>query len=352
MTTNTFQRTLRTAARRCREQSERNIAFEKIHNDPTVPSKYRNSTLYYHYNHRGDVVSVSDGSGKHVWQSDYDAFGQPLPVKSEFAAFDPRYTFSTKRYFAELRTYYYGYRWYLPELCRWLQKDPIALRGMAINYYSYCLNTPLYIRDVFGLANQYPRLQRALIVVGSSTTVGSDPHSTALKLLGPVAKAVSVPAHITRDTLAESNAEKFRQHNIVADVVKEPSKRDLYNTMNNPATRPDIFVFYGHGDANSFQINHDETYGYDQLPNGCFSLLVMECCYSAQTSWYEKKLGQNGTFAGNGDGFWDGSIWFNALYSQHAIEMYLMIGPHGGRYGTRQSNDEEEHGRPSCPMSF
>jgi len=127
------------------------IVAETIHNDPTVPSEYRNSTLYYHYNHRGDVVAVSDSSGKHVWQSDYDAFGQPMPVKSEFAAFDPRYTFSTKRYFAELGTYYYGYRWYLPEICRWMQKDPIAHVLPTVNYYRFCAGTPTTMSDSYGL---------------------------------------------------------------------------------------------------------------------------------------------------------------------------------------------------------
>jgi len=124
------------------------IVAEKIHNDPTVPSEYRNTTLYYHYNHRGDTVSVSDGNGTHIWQSDYDAFGRPLPVKSASGAFAPRYTFSTKRYFSELGTYYYGYRWYLPELCRWMQKDPIR---SALNHFRICFNNPLINVDPYGL---------------------------------------------------------------------------------------------------------------------------------------------------------------------------------------------------------
>ena len=128
------------------------VKAEKNYNDPTVPSEYRNSTLYYHYNHRGDTVSVSDGNGTHIWQSDYDAFGQPLPVKSASGAFAPRYTFSTKRYFPELGTYYYGHRWYLPELCRWMQKDPGSYND-GFNYYVFCSSSPVTIIDEYGLSD-------------------------------------------------------------------------------------------------------------------------------------------------------------------------------------------------------
>jgi len=130
------------------------IVAEKIHNDPTVPSEYRNSTLYYHYNHRGDTVSVSDGNGTHIWQSDYDAFGRPLPVKSASGAFAPRYTFSTKRYFPELGACYYGHRWYLPELCRWLQKDPLA-DVAGLNAYRFVRNSPALFVDTDGLIDVF-----------------------------------------------------------------------------------------------------------------------------------------------------------------------------------------------------
>ena len=75
---------------------------------PTVPAQYRDATYFNHYNHRGDVLAVTDDAGTLVWQCDYDAFGLPLTLDP--APLSPRFSFSTKRYFAELGTYYYGYR--------------------------------------------------------------------------------------------------------------------------------------------------------------------------------------------------------------------------------------------------
>jgi RHS repeat-associated protein len=129
------------------------VVAEIIHNDLTVPAQYRDATFFYQYNHRGDVIAVTDDAGTLVWQCDYDAFGLPLSIDP--APFTPRFSFSTKRYFAELGTYYYGYRWYLPELCRWMQRDPIKLRGGSFNFYNLCANNSTCYNDAYGLQNNY-----------------------------------------------------------------------------------------------------------------------------------------------------------------------------------------------------
>jgi len=45
---------------------------------------------------------------------------------------------------------YYGYRWYLPELQRWLNRDPIEERG-GLNLYRFVSNDPANTVDLFGL---------------------------------------------------------------------------------------------------------------------------------------------------------------------------------------------------------
>jgi uncharacterized protein RhaS with RHS repeats len=52
------------------------VVAEIVHDDPTVASEHRNAVYYYHYNHRGDVIAVSDGSGGLVFMADYDAYGK------------------------------------------------------------------------------------------------------------------------------------------------------------------------------------------------------------------------------------------------------------------------------------
>ncbi len=124
------------------------VFAEVIHDDPTVPAQYRNATFYYHYNHRGDIIAVTAADGAPVWLGDYDAFGKPLTFN--FSTFSPRFTFSTKRYFAELGTYYYGYRWYLSELCRWMQKDPLSAQ-LLNNDFAFNCNNPVFFVDPDGM---------------------------------------------------------------------------------------------------------------------------------------------------------------------------------------------------------
>ncbi len=125
------------------------IVAEVRHNDTTCASGYESGTYYYHYNHRGDVIAVSSHNGGIIFKADYDAYGKITRIDS--GSFEPRYTFSTKRYFKELGLYYYGYRWYLPELGRWTTKDPIGYKAGNINVYKFCGNRPTFLIDNYGL---------------------------------------------------------------------------------------------------------------------------------------------------------------------------------------------------------
>ena len=127
------------------------IVAEIRHNDTTCASGYQSGTFYYHYNHRGDVIAVSSHNGGIIFKADYDAYGKISRIDG--GSFEPRYSFSTKRYFSELGLYYYGYRWYLPELGRWTTKDPISHLSGDLNLYEFCKNNPLCFGDSYGLAS-------------------------------------------------------------------------------------------------------------------------------------------------------------------------------------------------------
>ncbi len=124
------------------------VVAEIRHNDTTC-GDYSSGTYYYHYNHRGDVIAVSDSAGNLIFKADYDAYGKITRIDS--GIFDPRYTFSTKRYFKDLELYYYGYRWYLPELGRWTTKDPIGYFSSELNLYIFLRNNSAKFLDSYGL---------------------------------------------------------------------------------------------------------------------------------------------------------------------------------------------------------
>ncbi len=63
------------------------------------------------------------------------------------------YRFSSKEWLATPGLYYYGYRWYAPNLQRWLNRDPIGERG-GLNLYAFVGNTATDQPDPFGLTNQ------------------------------------------------------------------------------------------------------------------------------------------------------------------------------------------------------
>jgi RHS repeat-associated protein len=59
------------------------------------------------------------------------------------------YRFSSKELHVNSGLYYYGYRWYHPNLQRWLNRDPLEERG-GINLYRFVRNRPVDLSDPWG----------------------------------------------------------------------------------------------------------------------------------------------------------------------------------------------------------
>ena len=86
----------------------------------------------------GNITAYVDESGSVVAEYTYDAFGATIAQSGGLAdTFVHR--FSTKYYDTETGLYYYCYRFYSPELHRWLNRDPIEEEG-GLNLYAFCGN--------------------------------------------------------------------------------------------------------------------------------------------------------------------------------------------------------------------
>ena len=110
----------------------------------------RNGAIYVPFGDAfGNVMGYWDENGTVVAEYAYDAFGRTVAKSGTMAdVFSIRY--STKYYDAETGMYYYGKRFYLTMLCRWLTRDPIEEQGGA-NLYGFCGNCAACLVDLEGL---------------------------------------------------------------------------------------------------------------------------------------------------------------------------------------------------------
>ncbi len=95
----------------------------------------------------GQLVDAADGALAAHYE--YDPFGNLLTASGPDADNNP-FRFSTKYFDTETGLYYYGYRYYAPELGRWITRDPIGEQG-GINLYAFVENAPVSHLDYRGL---------------------------------------------------------------------------------------------------------------------------------------------------------------------------------------------------------
>jgi RHS repeat-associated protein len=107
-----------------------NGLLSQMHTDSSGSSQ----VFHYTYDLNGNVSEVLDGSGAIAAHYEYGPFGEVL--REAYQSLEVRrslgeggFRFSTKYYDTELKTYYYGYRYYDPSIGRWLNRDPIEESG-------------------------------------------------------------------------------------------------------------------------------------------------------------------------------------------------------------------------------
>ncbi len=110
------------------------------------------TTQYYPiYDGRHNVIGLHDSGGSLVAWYEYDAFGGLVGVGGSKASINP-FRFGTQYADHEVGAglVYYGYRYYHPEMGRFINRDPIAEAG-GLNIYGFVGNDPANRYDVLGL---------------------------------------------------------------------------------------------------------------------------------------------------------------------------------------------------------
>lgn len=103
----------------------------------------------YYADGNGNVTSLIDGNQSVVASYRYDPFGNMISKSGSLADANV-YRFSSKEVHTLSGIYYDGFRFYDPNLQRWLNRDPILENG-GINLYRCLGNSPVNLTDPLGL---------------------------------------------------------------------------------------------------------------------------------------------------------------------------------------------------------
>ena len=119
-----------------------------------------------HADGNGNVTALSDSTQAIVGSYVYNPYGQVLAQSGSLAGVN-KIRFSTKLWFDSINIYYYGYRFYDPNLQRWVNRDPIGEEG-GINLFVFAGNQPVSRFDRAGLSVQPPASPPVTIPVPGS----------------------------------------------------------------------------------------------------------------------------------------------------------------------------------------
>ncbi len=111
-----------------------------------------NGVYFPAYDPNGNVMGLVKASdGTVCAQYEYLPYGELAMATGTMASSNP-IRFSTKYRDNETGLYYYGYRYYSPDMGRWISRDPIEEQG-GLNLYGFVNNDPVNKWDLWGMTN-------------------------------------------------------------------------------------------------------------------------------------------------------------------------------------------------------
>ena len=98
-------------------------------------------SYFYTADGNKNISELVDAAGNIAAHYEYDPFGKINTQNGAYAANNP-FRFSSEYFDDETGLVYYNYRYYSPELGRWINRDPIGERG-GVNLYIMVDNSPI-----------------------------------------------------------------------------------------------------------------------------------------------------------------------------------------------------------------
>jgi RHS repeat-associated protein len=175
---------------------------------PAIPSRE-----YYHQDHLGSTVAVTDGAGQLLEESAYYPFGETREASADVGAATP-YRFAQKEADVESGLQYFEARYLGGGWGRFISPDPMArqvptawlLNPQKLNAYVYCENNPLKFRDDDG--------QEARITIHGNNRITIE---VAIKYQGSMATRANIDR--ANRGIEKYWTGKFGKYQVVTKVV-------------------------------------------------------------------------------------------------------------------------------------
>ena len=123
----------------------------KIPPEPQGQSQAQPELVYYQLDHLGTPIAAHNAKGEAVWTAEYEAWGRIRneTVSDGLKANIP-FRFQGQYYDEESGLHYNRFRYYDPEIGRFVSQDPIGLMG-GMNLFEYASNPIIWV-DPLGLS--------------------------------------------------------------------------------------------------------------------------------------------------------------------------------------------------------
>ncbi len=115
--------------------------------EPLIMEK-SDKSFFYHADGLGSITELTDTAATVVQSYSYSSFGK---IESQLdPAFVQPFMFTSREFDPETGLYFYRTRTYDSSVGRFLQEDPIGLKGGDLNLYPYVRNNPVTFIDPSG----------------------------------------------------------------------------------------------------------------------------------------------------------------------------------------------------------
>ena len=135
------------------EYEDNNVLKTKYtHNraiDDPLAMERNGQSYYYHKDALGSITTITDDQVNLVQWYQYDSFGKITDRMNPL--FKQPYVFTGREYDEETGLYNYRFRYYDPEMGRFISEDPIGFKKGSINLFAYVSNNPVNKIDPLGL---------------------------------------------------------------------------------------------------------------------------------------------------------------------------------------------------------